>query len=168
MSSDRFKSPPKLFYDGTLAKNALKAISVQAVDESTRQANRGEEPDERLGDLKHSADRAAEILEEVDLFEGEGLGADSTFGSLIVYASRYAMGRKSYAVGEVTDWLKQHWDLLAPSVKEQIQTDIERRLKDESHAQVIHDNPERKPSQPLGQDFDREQWLEILDLPIDD
>jgi hypothetical protein len=117
--------------------------------------------------MRLDAERALDLIGELELFESNGLGEKRAVGSLIVYAARYAMGRESYAVGEVTDWIEDHWDVLSSHVKNQIQEDIRRRVEDEAHARVLHDNPEREPPQPLGQDIDRERWLRILNLPTE-
>lgn len=47
-----------------------------------------------------------------------------SFKNLILYAFRYAIGRKSYAVGEVASYLVEHWDLLSKHLQELICEEI--------------------------------------------
>lgn len=161
-------SIPSLFKDGTVVRESLKSVVRRGHLESKRRLDRGDRSAAvRAQEMRLDAERALDLIGELELFESDGLGEKRAFGSLIVYAARYAMGRKSYAVGEVTDWIEDHWDVLSSHVKNQIQEDIRRRVEDEAHARVLHDNPERKPPQPLGQDIDRERWLRILNLPTE-
>jgi hypothetical protein len=67
---------------------------------------------------------------------------------MLLCAFRYALGRRTYVVSEVTDWLKIHWDAMAPWHK-QIHDDI-------THA-IEHGI--------AGDDCDVKSWREILELP---
>jgi len=158
-----------IFFEGVLVDGALEALAGQAQQACGKSVEKGEAgPAEKARELRRSVSQVQELKSETGILEtGEGgLGNDSTLGSMIIYAARYAMGRQSYAVGEVTGWLESHWDLLDGSVRGQIQEDIRERLADERHMEAIRpEEPAR--SGPLGQDADRERWLCILDLPTD-
>jgi hypothetical protein len=155
-----------IFFEGALVDGALEALADQAGQACGKSVRKGQAgPAEKALQLRQSAERAQKLKSETGVLESDGgLGKDSTLGSIIIYAARYAMGRQSYAVGEVTRWLEAHWDLLGGAVKQQIQEDIRERLGDERHMEAIRpEEPAR--SGPLGQDADRERWLAILDLP---
>lgn len=77
---------------------------------------------------------------------------------LILYAFRYALGRTSYAVGEVVDYLEEHWDEIPIAIRRIIHDEIRRRLKQES---LVED-----ARSLLGHSCDRKRWLQVLDLPL--
>jgi len=156
-----------LFFEGTLVDGALEALADQAQQSCGKAVEKGEAgPAEKARELRRSVEQVQELKSETGILgsNGNGLGKDSTLGSIIVYAARYAMGRQSYAVGEVTGWLEAHWGLLGGSVQGQIQEDIRERLGDERHMEAIRPEAPAR-SGPLGQDADRERWLSVLDLP---
>lgn len=47
-------------------------------------------------------------------------------GFIVLSAVRYAMGRRSYAVGLIIDWVQHFWDKLTPNDKECIARDVKR------------------------------------------
>lgn len=70
---------------------------------------------------------------------------------VLFYAFRYALGRRTGAVSFMVDRLKENWDNLPPTTKEQIQGEI-RKYND------LHGS--------LGGDCDIRAWQEILDLGL--
>jgi hypothetical protein len=66
-------------------------------------------------------------------------------------AFRYALGRMTYVVGDVVDYLKQNWAWMTPRYQELIHKEI---------LQAIRDNC-------IGMEMDKVQWVQILDLPIE-
>ncbi len=67
----------------------------------------------------------------------------------LIYAFRYALGRKTYAVSDVCDEIKKYWNVLAPHKKSLIRKEIK------EHERLYGD---------LGHDCDRKNWYEILEL----
>lgn len=45
-------------------------------------------------------------------------------GFIVLSAVRYAMGRRTYAVGLIIDWVKEFWDKLTPNDKTCIARDV--------------------------------------------
>ena len=76
---------------------------------------------------------------------------DPTQRALLLYATRYALGRRSYVVREITDLLKQHWRSLWAGDRQVIQRDIE----------------EARDRRQLGDACDAIAWLQILELETD-
>lgn len=66
---------------------------------------------------------------------------------MLLYAYRYTLGRATYAVGEMTDWLLDNWHKLSHNEKELIKHDIKMADKESR----------------IGMDMDRERWLKILE-----
>ena len=67
---------------------------------------------------------------------------------IIIYAFRYALGRRSGAVIEVSDYLINNWSMLAEHTKDQIVHEIEGAMK----------------RNEAGMDCDIKQWQRILSL----
>ena len=49
--------------------------------------------------------------------------------NMVVFAFRYALGRKTYAVKEVSDYLIDNWHRFSPHTKDQIVRDIDRAIE---------------------------------------
>lgn len=64
---------------------------------------------------------AAALFREVDLERGALVAVDPV---MLMYAFRYALGRMSYAVGDVVDALIEHKAQLRPDWKTQIVRDV--------------------------------------------
>lgn len=67
---------------------------------------------------------------------------------ILLYAFRYALGRRTYAVSDVYDALVRNWALMKQCSKDLIKKEIEDARKRDS----------------LGDACDAELWLSILDL----
>jgi hypothetical protein len=70
---------------------------------------------------------------------------------MVIYAMRYALGRRSYAVGECVDYLIANWRYLEPRTREVIKRDIRKAIT-EGRA---------------GMDMDVADWKRVLELPED-
>lgn len=68
----------------------------------------------------------------------------------LVFAFRYALGRRSTAPGHMADQLKRHWTRLNTWTRVAIQREIEQAIRD-------HD---------VGAPYDADTWREILALPV--
>lgn len=68
---------------------------------------------------------------------------------IALFAFRYALGRKTYAVSKVCSYLKQHWDEFPTSDHEIIPGKIKTAIENDN----------------AGMDMDVESWKEILELP---
>lgn len=68
----------------------------------------------------------------------------------IMWAFRYALGRKTGAVIDVCDTLKEHWENLSSFTQDQIQCEIK--------SAIINNR--------AGMSCDVEQWKKILKLPV--
>lgn len=81
---------------------------------------------------------------------------------LVVNATRYCMGRMTYAVGEHVDWLVEHWGELDGDTRLRISTDLEKEF--------ARDDMERARNSgvshplPLGMDMDRREWERVRAL----
>ena len=69
--------------------------------------------------------------------------------AIIFYAFRYALGRKTYVVSEVVDYLIENWKELSNTTQFLIQTEIRIAI-------------ERKEA---GMNMDVKQWKKLLKLP---
>ena len=65
---------------------------------------------------------------------------------IVFYAFRYALGRKTYAVGIVVDYILGNWDLLKPATKGLIQAEIEEAIEKGN----------------AGMEIDVKEWTKIL------
>ena len=68
--------------------------------------------------------------------------------TLLINATRYCLGRQSYAVGEHCDILRRCWPHLREGVREIIETDVEMALTDGR----------------VGMDMDRREWERVAQL----
>ena len=68
--------------------------------------------------------------------------------TLLINATRYCLGRQSYAVAEHCDILRRSWPYLRRSVREVIEADVERALA----------------AGQAGMDMDRREWERVAAL----
>ena len=73
---------------------------------------------------------------------------DTDKEAMLINATRYCLGRQSYAVGEHCDILRRSWPYLRRSVREVIEADVERALT----------------SGQVGMDQDRREWERVAAL----
>jgi hypothetical protein len=50
-------------------------------------------------------------------------------GFIVLSAVRYAMGRRSYAVGMIIEWVKEFWDKLTPNDQSHIARDVKEYME---------------------------------------
>ena len=72
--------------------------------------------------------------------------------SIAIYAFRYCLGRKTYAVSECVKYLTNHWDKICKTDRHLIHNEIR---------EAIDKND-------IGMDMDRQEWEKILSLELDD
>ena len=65
---------------------------------------------------------------------------------ILLAAFRYALGRKTYIVGTVVDYLLNEWDSVGYTLKAQMQSEIKQAIK----------------SGNAGMDMDIKQWERLL------
>ena len=71
--------------------------------------------------------------------------------NIIMYAFRYCLGRRTYAVSEMVTVLINSWDKLKPQTQRKIQEEIKEDM-DRGNA---------------GDDCDVQDWKKILDLKVE-
>lgn len=84
----------------------------------------------------------------------ETLGFDVE--DLLVSATRYMLGRKSYAVALHCDALAEAWPQLSSWARQTIRRDVERAFRRDDWARA-----EGKERLPLGMDCDRASWEKV-------
>jgi hypothetical protein len=72
----------------------------------------------------------------------------TTTENMIMYAFRYSLGRRTGAVSEVVDYIKENWHKLEPFTQDQMKHEIEDAIR--------MDN--------AGDQCDIDQWRSILEL----
>lgn len=70
------------------------------------------------------------------------------FSAIVFYAFRYVLGRKTYAVSEVSYYITKNWDLLHDREKQAMKQEIEIAIKTNN----------------AGMEMDIENWKKILTL----
>lgn len=84
---------------------------------------------------------------------------------MIISSFRYALGRMTYVVGEVSGWLVDNWEDLNPEPKEIIAKELaEAFQRDHSVRRYEIKSGLRSSSYPLGMDCDRAEWRKLLDV----
>ena len=90
---------------------------------------------------------------------------------MLMYAFRYALGRQSYAVGDVADTLIRYYDELRPDWREQIMRDIEVAVREgraggrmevetwQGVARVMQDGPGCRGVETVGISPRQSGWL---------
>lgn len=73
-------------------------------------------------------------------------------GALLIYATRYAIGRQTYAVSDVCGSIRKHWPRLLERDREVIKRDIRECFL---HA----------PTPVKMADCDAAEWRSVLELP---
>jgi len=72
---------------------------------------------------------------------------------LLLGATRYYMGRRSYAVGSFCQNLANAWDELSPSLQKLIARDLEDEFRRDDEARE-----NKSEYRPLGDNCDRQSW----------
>lgn len=88
---------------------------------------------------------------------------DHNIETLVLFAVRYAMGRKSTAPSCVADWLLENWGQLSFEIRSLIQRDIEFEIKRDDQYRANHPDEEHQ-DYPLGWNCDRQTWLNLRQL----
>ena len=78
---------------------------------------------------------------------------------LVVNATRYCMGRMTYAVGEHVGWLVTHWHELDDHTRWQIARDLDREFEADDRARATG-----LDYKPLGMTCDRQEWERVRAL----
>lgn len=89
-----------------------------------------------------------------------------SLGSLCIYATRYALGRRSTAPGTVADVVRQCWASLDHRDRLTLLRDLREAIADDDR---WLDGPEpRDPwSRPLGGECDSRTWRDLLAWMVD-
>jgi len=74
-------------------------------------------------------------------------------------ATRYYLGRMSYAVSDFCDMLIENWASFDEKTKNLLIRDIEQEFEDDDRARL-----EGRDYKPLGDDCDRESWEKVRNL----
>lgn len=74
------------------------------------------------------------------------------FRSMIIYAFRYALGRRSYAVDEMTAIIKRYWAEISEHDRALIKGEIGEAIKTDRAGDLC----------------DQRDWVSVLDLPVVD
>lgn len=98
--------------------------------------------------LEKHQDRILEMMSEGRRLDGKRYICDSNF---IIYAVRYAVGRKTYAVSKVVRFVLDQWERMEDLEREMIIKEILRYEQDFGE---------------LGDFFDREEWYRIINRNI--
>ena len=69
--------------------------------------------------------------------------------NILIYAFRYALGRKTYAVSDVVEMLETNWDLLSEYARKEIKYEIKEYKR-------IYES--------IGHACDEVQWLKVLEF----
>ena len=72
--------------------------------------------------------------------------------NILFYAFRYALGRRTYAVKDVTETLRRLW----PQLTEKFRWAVQKEIREAGDCVGLS----------LGSKADAEEWLKILELPI--
>lgn len=82
---------------------------------------------------------------------------------MILYATRYCLGRMSYAVGEMCDWLVANWSRIPLPMQNILRRDVEEAFARDDRDREDHDGSGPKWF-ALGMDMDRRQWERVREL----
>ena len=80
-------------------------------------------------------------------------------GYLILYATRYALGRMTYAVHDMASYLVASWPEIDAETRWVIQLDIEEAFRRDDGARA-----NGHKSNELGMDMDRAEWAKVRAL----
>lgn len=85
--------------------------------------------------------------------------SDDELATLWIGATRYYLGRMTYAVADYCELLIEQWSLLPESVKKMIKKDVEQEFTLDDAARRFRDE-----NLPLGMDCDRLSWERVRTL----
>ncbi len=74
-------------------------------------------------------------------------------------ATRYYLGRRTYAVSDFCELLIENWGSLEEKTKNLLIRDIEQEFEDDDRARL-----EGRDYKPLGDNCDRESWEKVRNL----
>lgn len=89
----------------------------------------------------------------------DGLGCWGRDDLMAIAAVRYCLGRRTYIVGDCSEWLVAQWPNICKRAQIIIERDIEREFKDDDEARANGD-----AHKPLGDDCDRREWEKVRTL----
>lgn len=89
---------------------------------------------------------------------------DTPTATLILFAIRYAMGRKSVAPCCVAEWLIENWGRLDHTTQSQIQREVEGEIKRDDQYRENHPEETSQDYYPLGWNCDKQRWLNLRKL----
>jgi hypothetical protein len=72
-------------------------------------------------------------------------------GALLHYSMRYAMGRFTYAVDDVTRFIREHWNDISDDDRRNIATELEREVRERAN---------------IGDPWQRELWTKLRDFAV--
>ncbi|MCY1275356.1 hypothetical protein D9M69_470750 [compost metagenome] len=78
---------------------------------------------------------------------------------LLIAATRYALGRQTYVVGDICDGLVRAWPLIPEQTRAVLRRDIEEAFQRDDEARA-----EGATCRALGMDCDRAQWERVRAL----
>ena len=85
--------------------------------------------------------------------------------TLWVGATRYHLGRMTYAVRDFCELLRQEWARLPEETRKIIQRDIEQEFAQDDDMRALGRKEDAPPLRlPLGMDCDRAQWEKVRKL----
>lgn len=73
---------------------------------------------------------------------------------IVISAFRYALGRRTYIVGDTVDWLIANWPAFRLTTRAQIRKELDQAFDDAAAGRVY----------VLGADMDREDWLKLWEF----
>jgi hypothetical protein len=86
------------------------------------------------------------------------------FDTLTVCAFRYALGRRTYIVGDVARIVAQGRSKVSPEIRNIIVRDLKEAIDRDDYAR----EQGRTDALPLGMDCDRKEWVRLYDLLRDE
>jgi len=79
------------------------------------------------------------------------LSDDPDTGFIVICAMRYAIGRKSYAPGLISQYIKRYWNLLDDNTRRVLKRDLAEEL-----------NSARALGVEVGRECDHQLWIKLL------
>lgn len=79
---------------------------------------------------------------------------------MVIAATRYCVGRKTYMVGYCSEWLVRLWPMLSERARIVIQRDMEDAFRRDDKARADGEADYK----PLGMDMDRAEWEKVRAL----
>jgi hypothetical protein len=87
------------------------------------------------------------------------VNVDVDFEFIVIAAMRYAIGRRSYAVSLVAEYIKRQWEKLSDNCRFCLKRDLEYEI--DSADRGIKDGIYKED--PLGHHCDRRTWVDLND-----